>query len=491
MITSVIKKSVNKYFSSSLQGEPKFLEMVHQYFDQAASYTLIPIDKLTYYKKSDCVVKFTIPLVRDDGKIESIEAYRAQHKLHRLPTKGGTRFSTHINIQEVEALSCLMTLKCAVVNLPYGGAKGGIAFNPKLYSAREIESLTRRYTLELAKKGFIGAAIDVPGPDLGTGEREMSWMKDTYQTFFGHKDINAHGCVTGKALNQGGIRGRTESTGLGVFYGTRDLLNDQPLMKKFGIEPGMKGKTFIIQGFGNVGYWAAKFISEYGGIITGIAEWDGSIYNSKGINIQDLYEYKLQKGGIKGYPRVEEYFENEDAIFKECDVFIPAAFEQTVNKNNADKFKCKVISEAANGPTTIAAEEILTKKGIIFFPDILINAGGVTVSYFEWLKNLDHMRPGRLTRKWEEKSKINLLNVISDITGLKLRDLEKKHQEQLRGATDKDIVYSGLEEVMSVAVQETKHTCLELGCSLRIATYVNAINKVHAHFEVAGMPLAK
>ncbi|KAL4427365.1 hypothetical protein ABPG74_002336 [Tetrahymena malaccensis] len=476
---------------SSVAGEPKFLEMVHQYFDAAASYTRISPDKLNYYKKADCVVKFTIPLVRDDGTIESIEAYRAQHKLHRLPTKGGTRYAKDINIQEVEALSCLMTLKCAVVNLPYGGAKGGIGFNPKQYSAREIESLTRRYTLELAKKGFIGAAIDVPGPDLGTGEREMSWMKDTYQTFFGHKDINAHGCVTGKALNQGGIRGRTESTGLGVFYCTRDLLNDKPLMEKFGVEPGMKGKRFIIQGFGNVGYWAAKFITEYGGIVTGIAEWDGSIYNSKGIDIEDLYQYKLNKKGIKGYPRAEEAFDNEDAIYKECDVFIPAAFEQTVNKNNANKFNCKVISEAANGPTTMAAEEILTKKGVVFFPDILVNAGGVTVSYFEWLKNLDHMRPGRLTRKWEEKSKLNLLHVISDITGLKLHQLEEKHKNLLRGATDKDIVYSGLEEVMSVAVKETKETCLELHCSMRIAVYVNAIRKVHQHFEVAGMPLAK
>lgn len=200
LATNSLVAKFNPSFSS-VAGEPKFLEMVHQYFDAASSYTRISPDKLNYYKKADCVIKFTIPLVRDDGTIESIEAYRAQHKLHRLPTKGGTRYAKDINIQEVEALSCLMTLKCAVVNLPYGGAKGGIGFNPKQYSAREIESLTRRYTLELAKKGFIGAAIDVPGPDLGTGEREMSWMKDTYQTFFGHKDINAHGCVTGKALN--------------------------------------------------------------------------------------------------------------------------------------------------------------------------------------------------------------------------------------------------------------------------------------------------
>jgi glutamate dehydrogenase (NAD(P)+) len=273
-------------FSSSGGGkaEPSFLEMVQLYFDRAGKMTGIKSDLLKYYKYADAVVKFHIPLIRDNGDIEVIPAYRAQHKTYRLPMKGGTRFSEHVTIDEVEALATLMTLKCAVADLPYGGAKGGIAFNPRNYSVREIESLTRSYTIELIKKNFIGAAIDVPGPDLGTGQREMSWMKDTYQNLVGHSDINAAGCVTGKAQNQGGISGRMESTGLGVYYATREMLANDHICQKLGCEKGLQGKKFIVQGFGNVGYYTAKNFVDEGAILVGVAEFDGSIYSEKGIN---------------------------------------------------------------------------------------------------------------------------------------------------------------------------------------------------------------
>lgn len=265
--------------------------------------TDIPPDLLNFYKKTDCVIKFHLPLVRDDGTVECIAAFRAQHKTHRLPTKGGTRLSEHINTEEVEALSLLMTFKNAVLELPYGGAKGGLKINPKNYSKREIETLMRRFTIELAKKNFIGAAIDVPGPDLGTGEREMSWMKDAYSKFAGHLDINASGCVTGKAINQGGIPGRTESTGLGVFYATREILEDTEFCLQNNIPPGLRGKSVIIQGFGAVGYYAAKYMQAYGAKIVGIAEQDGSIYDPNGIDPEDLHAYKTTKKGIKGYPK--------------------------------------------------------------------------------------------------------------------------------------------------------------------------------------------
>lgn len=473
---------------SKQDEEPRFLEMVQQYFDLAGSYTNIPQDKLELYKQCDVVIKMRLPLIRDNGTIEFIPAYRAQHKHHRLPVKGGTRYSDHIDLQEVEALSSLMTLKCAVVELPYGGAKGGIKINPRNYSAREIEDLTRRYTLELAKKGFIGAAIDVPGPDMGTGAREMAWMKDTYMVFYGHSDINATACCTGKPISQGGINGRVESTGLGVYFAVREFLKDAELLGKYGISTGYQGKTIIIQGFGNVGYYAAKYMTKAGAKVIGVVEYNGSIYNPAGIDPDALLEYKSHKGKIFGYPGAESY-EGDDAFYKPCDILIPAAVEKSVNKHNAGKIQCKILAEAANGPTTLAGEEILINKGVMILPDILLNAGGVTVSYFEWLKNLDHMRPGRLIKRWEEKSKMKLIEVINKSAGLNIKIEGEEDKEMLRGPNEVDIVYSGLEEVMCAAVDETMATAKRLGVNLRIAAFVNAIEKVHMSYKDSGLTL--
>jgi len=471
-----------------IEDEPRFLEMVHQYFDVAGSFTTIPKDKLEIYKQCSVVLKVRLPLVRDNGKMEFIPAYRAQHKHHRLPVKGGTRYSEHIDLQEVEALSCLMTLKCAVVELPYGGGKGGIKVDPSKYSAREIEDLTRRYTLELAKKNFIGAAIDVPGPDMGTGAREMSWMKDTYTVFYGHNDINATACVTGKPLSQGGIKGRVESTGLGVYFAVREFLKDKELMDKYKIDHnGYKGKTIIVQGFGNVGYFASKFMVESGAKLTGVVEYEGSIYNPEGIDPEKLLEFRRTKGTILNYPGAET-FKDDAAFYKPCDIAIPAAVEKSVNKQNAGKFQCKILAEAANGPTTIGAEDILMNKGVLVLPDILLNAGGVTVSYFEWLKNLDHMRPGRLVKRWEEKSKLNLLKIVADKTKTDLQ-LDTIDPSLLKGPSELDIVYSGLEEVICSAVEETVTTSKKLNCPFRIAAYVNAIEKVHKVYEESGYAL--
>jgi glutamate dehydrogenase (NAD(P)+) len=477
------------HVSAKQDEEPRFLEMVQSYFDLAGSYTNIPSDKLELYKQCDVVIKMRLPLIRDNGTIEFIPAYRAQHKHHRLPVKGGTRYSDHIDLQEVEALSSLMTLKCAVVELPYGGAKGGIKINPRNYSPREIEDLTRRYTLELAKKGFIGAAIDVPGPDMGTGAREMAWMKDTYMVFYGHTDINATACCTGKPISQGGINGRVESTGLGVFFAVREFLKDEALLKSYGIDqPGYKDKTIIIQGFGNVGYYAAKYMTEHGAKVIGVVEYNGSIYKPDGIDADALLNYRQQKGSIVGFPGAES-FSDDTAFYKPCDICIPAAIEKSIHKQNAEKFQCKILAEAANGPTTLAGEEILLNKGVMILPDILLNAGGVTVSYFEWLKNLDHMRPGRMVKRWEEKSKMNLIQVINQTAGLSIQVDKEAHYELLRGPNEIDIVYSGLEEVMCAAVEETRATSKRLGVNFRIAAYVNAIEKVHLSFEESGIVL--
>ena len=250
LLKSAVRLHPKGYASFSSTGnveEESFLKNVKDYFDEAISLTNIRADLVPILKEADTVLKVMIPLVRDNGSIEFIPGFRAQHKHHYLPTKGGTRYSEHVDIEECEALACLMTIKCAVVDLPYGGAKGGVKFNPSKYSLREREAITRKYTLELAKKGFIGAQIDVPGPDVGTGANEMGWMQNTYENYYGHIDINSLAVCTGKPLEFGGIDGRVESTGLGVFYATRELLNDQYLMRKYGLTKGFEGKTVIVQ----------------------------------------------------------------------------------------------------------------------------------------------------------------------------------------------------------------------------------------------------
>ena len=295
-----------------------------------------------------------------------------------------------------------MTLKLSVHNIPYGGAKGGVKIDPKKYSERELHRVTRRYTLELAKKNFIGAGIDVPGPDLGTNEQIMNCMKDTYTTLYGEKDVNSVGCVTGKSVSQGGIEGRTESTGLGVFYGIREVCNNQQMAEKYGFEEGVKDKTFIVQGLGNVGYYASKFLIESGAKLTGVVEYNCSVYNEEGLNLEELIAHRKKNKTLAGFPGAQSFTENEDfnsVMTYPCDILIPAAVERTINLNNAEKLQCKILGEAANGPTTVGGNEILEKRNILVIPDLVLNAGGVTVSYFEWLKNLEHKQLGLLIRR--------------------------------------------------------------------------------------------
>ena len=359
-----------------------------------------------YIESCNTVIRFNIGLQMDNGEVRTIPCYRAQHSVHMLPTKGGTRYDDKINLQEVEALASLMTFKLSIADVPFGGAKGGVQINPRELSSGELERVTRKYTLELIKKGFIGASVDCLGPDMGTNEQVMTWIKDTYQNVKGETDINSAGCCTGKFIGQGGIAGRTESTGLGVYYAVRKLLKTQSFIDKVG-DPvlGISTKSFAIQGFGNVGYWAAKFIEQDGGKITTIIERDCAIYKEDGFDVEDIKQYMIDNGGsMKGY-KESELEETEDPLSfmtKEVDYLIPAAVEMSIHKGNAGDIKCKAIFEGANGPTTFAAEEILNKRGITVAPDLLVNGGGVTCSYFEWLKNIDHVSPGKMTKKFEE-----------------------------------------------------------------------------------------
>jgi len=384
------------------------------FYAEAASQTGIEPQYLNLIRACQSVVRFNIPLRRDNGTLETITCYRAQHSTHKLPVKGGTRYSDHIDLQEVEALASLMTFKLAIADVPFGGAKGGVKIDPKKYSQAEIERVTRKYTMELIKKGFIGAQVDCLGPDMGTNEQTMTWIKDTYMNVKGEQDINAEGCCTGKFISQGGIAGRAESTGLGVYYAVRELLDTESFATRVNLSLGIKGKTFIVQGFGAVGYWASKFIEQDGGIITTVIEYNSAIHNPDGLDVQKVKDFMIEHGSLATYPDATEAIRENPQSFllKSADCMIPAATEKSLHAGNAEHVQVKAIFEGANGPTTYAAEQIFTRRGIVAAPDMLVNGGGVTCSYFEWLKNLDHVAPGRLTKKYQEKSQIKLLELM-------------------------------------------------------------------------------
>jgi glutamate dehydrogenase (NAD(P)+) len=473
--------------------EPRFLEMTKLNFDKAASYTNIDAGVLEVIKACNALVRVSFPLRRDDGSIEIIKGYRAQHSHHRLPCKGGIRYASEVDLQEVEALGALMTYKCAVVDVPFGGAKGGVAIDPRQYSEHELQLITRRYAMELRKYGFIGPGVDVPAPDMGTGPREMSWIKDTYTMLYGMDDVSAPACVTGKPPSQGGIAGRTEATGLGVFYGTRDFLFNEKECKKWGISPGVHGKSVIVQGFGNVGYYAAKFFHEAGCKVVGVIEYNSAVYDPAGLDVEALAAHKIKAGTLQGFGAAEEFDAERsmEVISKECDVLVPAATERSINKDNAAELKCKLIVEGANGPVTPFAEDILLAKGIPVLPDILMNAGGVTVSYFEWLKNLQHVRFGRMTKKWEERGKKLVLEELQRVAGKNAVPLSEETVAAFSsGPSELDIVYSGLEDTMNKALGEVLHTAAKHNCTYRSAAFVNALEKVNICYSDAGITLA-
>lgn len=471
----------------SSDAEPRFLEMVKMNFNNAAKYTGIDPGLLEVIKACNSLLRVNFPLRRDDGSTEVVRGYRAQHSHHRLPCKGGIRYADEVDLQEVEALASLMTYKCAVVDVPFGGAKGGISINPRNYSVHELELITRRYTMELKKYGFIGPGVDVPAPDVGTSAREMSWIKDTYTMLYGMDDISAAACVTGKPISQGGITGRTEATGLGLFFATRDFLNNKGFCEKHGITPGVKDKAVIVQGFGNVGFYASKFFQQAGAKVVGVVEYNGAVYNPDGLDVDALKEYQVSKGTVLGFPGAAKEAPADQAMSfmeLECDVLVPAALEKQINKDNAARIKAKIIAEAANGPSTPMAEEILTKNGSVLLPDMLCNAGGVTVSYFEWLKNLQHVRFGRMTRKWEERGKKLLIDQLEK-AGHNIS--EEDYDTLVTGPSERDIVYSGLEDTMAIAVNETLATAEKYNVSYRVAAFINSLKKIETTYRDAGL----
>lgn len=463
-----------------------FFQSVEKSFDKAAKLTKWDKGLLEQIKACNSIYSMRFPVKMDDGRIEVIEAYRVQHSQHKSPCKGGIRFSDEVNQDEVMALASLMTYKCAIVNVPFGGGKGGIKINPRKYSTYELEKITRRYTAELVKKNFIGPGIDVPAPDYGTGEREMAWIVDTYQSLK-PGEIDAAGCVTGKPITQGGVRGRKEATGLGVFFGIREVCNMPDVMAKLGLTTGVKGKRLVVQGLGNVGYHSAKFFREHGAIVVSIAEYEGAIYKEDGINEEELFQHRKATGSILNFPGATNLAKNTDALELECDILIPAALENVINGENAPRVKAKIIGEAANGPLTPEADEVFAAKGTLVVPDMYLNAGGVTVSYFEWLKNLSHVRYGRMEKRFTENMNTHILSQIEELSGKKVGDTARNLI--MHGADEVDLVHSGLEETMISATREIMdiwHANPEIP-DMRTAAYVSAINKVATSYAELGI----
>ncbi len=464
---------------------PSFFETVNVYFERAAALTDYPRGLLEQIKVCNAVYAVQFP-IRRNGGVEVISGWRAQHSHHRLPVKGGIRYAPTVNEDEVKALAALMTYKCAIVDVPFGGAKGGVRIDTKKYTAEELEQITRRYTAELIKKNFIGPGVDVPAPDYGTGPREMAWIADTYMAF-NPGQIDALACVTGKPVTQGGIRGRIEATGRGVYLGLREACADPDDMKAVGLSPGLEGKRVIVQGLGNVGYHAARFCQEAGCVIVALSERDGAIYRPEGLDVEAVRQHQKATGSILRFPGARDILPTNAALELPCDILIPAALENQLTGENAPRIQARIVAEAANGPTTPEAEAILQDRGVLIIPDVYLNAGGVTVSYFEWVKNLSHVRFGRVGKRFEEAAFDRLLTAVEKATGRLFTGDERRLI--VRGADEIDLVNSGLEETMISAYQqirELKRKDRRIR-DLRTAAFLSALHKIATTYMELGI----
>jgi glutamate dehydrogenase (NAD(P)+) len=454
-----------------------FLKDVSWYFERAARYNEFSPGLLEQVRACNGVYRITFPVERDDGEIEVVEAYRVEHSHHRLPTKGGIRFSPDLDQDEVMALAALMTFKCALVNVPFGGAKGGIRIDPHSVTDRFRERVTRRYTAELVKKNFIGPSLDVPAPDYGTGEREMTWIADTFQAL-NPTQLDSYACVTGKPISLHGIPGRREATGLGVYYGIRQAMATADDMKRIGLQPGLAGKRIVVQGLGNVGYHAARSIQARGGAaVIGIAEKEGGIHAPDGLDVDAVFQHRRETGSILDFPGARNIEPSAEALELDCDVLIPAALEHQITAENAPRIKARIVAEAANGPVDSDGEKILLERGVFLIPDIFLNSGGVTASYFEWVKNLSHISFARMTKRQQEISNRRMVEMVEQVTGRTVSAPEREILTQ--GPDEIDFVYTALEETIAVAYQQIHEVWRTRALpDLRTAAYLIAIERV-------------
>ena len=459
-----------------------FLQSVDRCFNRAASALELPKGLARQIRTCNaiCEMKFGVEI---QGGYEIFTGWRATHSEHVLPAKGGIRYAPFADQQEVEALAALMTYKCSIVSVPYAGSKGALKINPKNYSIEELEHITRRFAQELDKRGLLGPGINVPAPDMGTGQRMMSWIADEYQKLH-PSDINAQGCVTGKPVHFGGVEGRMEATGRGVQFGLQEFFRHPDDVASANLDGTLAGKKIIVQGLGNVGYHAAKFLQEEdGALIIGILERDGAIINEKGLDVEEVSKFKLEHGKVEGFPDSQFVKNGSEVLEHPCDILIPAAMEGVITHENAPRIQAKLLAEAANGPVTYEADQILNKKGVFIIPDAYLNAGGVTVSYFEWLKNLSHVRFGRMDRRLVEAQGQKIIEAIESGIGKSLVQVAK--DKLLAGPSEIDLVRSGLDDTMRVAYSEIKEQQLsnDLITERRTAAYALAIRNIADIYE--------
>jgi glutamate dehydrogenase (NAD(P)+) len=457
-----------------------FLQSVDLMVDRALQHLdmEIPPGMADHVKVCHSVIQVQFPVRLTNGSYQVFRGWRAVHSDHRLPVKGGIRYAPHVSQDEVEALAALMTYKCALVDVPYGGSKGGLLIDPRAYSVDDLEIITRRFARELIEKGFISPGGNVPGPDMGTGAREMAWMADTYKNLFPH-DVNYFACVTGKPPTNGGIRGRVEATGRGLQFALREFFRHPEDVALANLSGKLAGKRLIFQGLGNVGYYGAKFLQqEDDALITAVVEWDGAIVDEGGIDIEALRQHMNEHGGVKGYAQ-GTYVENGRFVLEqECDILIPAALEGQITVENAARIQAPLIVEGANGPVTFAADEILRRRGVVMLPDFYVNAGGVTVSYFEWIKNLSHIRFGRMERRLDEYRGQAIIHALEVMTGKSVPDAIRA--ELSTGADELALVRSGLDDTMRLAYQEISQTLHQSDTitDFRTAAFVVSLRKV-------------
>ena len=472
-------------------AEPSFRESVDLMFKRATA--LMDLSPGLEEKIRICNSTYTVRFgVRLRGDIKTFTGYRSVHSEHMEPVKGGIRYALSVNQDEVEALAALMTYKCALVETPFGGSKGGLCIDPRAWDEHELEQITRRFAYELIKRDLIHPAQNVPAPDMGTGEREMAWIADQYARM-NTTDINAKACVTGKPPHAGGIQGRVEATGRGVQYALREFFRHKEDAAKARLSGDLDGKRVIIQGLGNVGYHAAKFLSEEDGCkVVAVIERDGALLDDKGLDIEAIFQWIKAHGTIKAFPHAT-YTENGAAVLEhDCDILIPAALEGVINLGNAARIRAPLIVEAANGPITFGADEILRQKGVVIIPDMYANAGGVTVSYFELVKNLSHIRFGRMQRRAEEARHhllVEELEKLSEDKGLGWTLSPGFKDKYLKGAGELELVRSGLDDTMRGAYQamrEIWHGRDDV-TDLRVAAYIVSIGRVATTYRSKGL----
>jgi glutamate dehydrogenase (NAD(P)+) len=461
-----------------------FLSSVEKTFNEAAKLTGISDDLRDKIRvcNSTYIVRFGVRL---RGRLYTFTGYRSVHSEHREPVKGGIRYSPHADQQEVEALAALMSYKCALVEIPFGGSKGALVIDPKEWEEHELERITRRFTQELAKRDLISQAQNVPAPDMGTGEREMAWMADEYKRL-NPSELNTLACVTGKPVIKGGIRGRVEATGRGIQYALREAFRHPEDIKFAGLTGTLEGKNVVIQGLGNVGYHAAKFLSEEDGCkITAVIEWDGSVIDDQGINIEDLARHIQETKGTQGY---QGYIEaSADSLGKDCDILIPAVMESTIHSGNVADINANMIIEAANGPITYEANQVLRDKNCLIIPDLYANAGGVSVSYFEWVKNLSHIRFGRIQRREHERQSAQMIKAIEHMTGKSFpKELVK---DIVEGPTEINLVRSGLDDIMREGYQTISERWHSDKClpDLRTTAMMIAVERIAESYKSLGI----